>query len=78
LIDGEQLLGVARPTVAADASRARVEQPARLVAVDLTTAGERWSVALRDPVYRGSTPLQAVRPGPRQAPRPRCKVNPSG
>jgi hypothetical protein len=56
LIDGEQLLGVARRAVAADASGARVEQPARLVVVDLTTAGERWSVALRDPVYRGSAP----------------------
>lgn len=56
LVDGERLLWVARPAVLVDAEGAALEQPARLVAVNLADADELWSVALRDPVFRGSTP----------------------
>lgn len=56
LVDGTRLLWVARPAVLVDAEGAALEQPARLVAVNLADADEVWSVALRDPVFRGSTP----------------------
>lgn len=56
LIDGDRLLWVARPALAVDDRGNLQEQPARLVAVGLENSNERWSVMLRDPVFRGSTP----------------------
>lgn len=56
LIAGEQLLWIARPLIVRDAGGTPVELPARLVAVGLGDSAELWSVALRDPVFRGSLP----------------------
>lgn len=56
MIEGERLLWVARPAALADSTGVLVEQPARLVAVDLKATRELWSVTLRDPIFRGGTP----------------------
>lgn len=56
LLEGERLYWVARPLLAVDANGLGREQPARLVAMRVGDGAERWSVTLRDPVYRGSAP----------------------
>lgn len=56
LIEGARMLWVASPMAVANASGEVVELPARLIAVDLSKGTELWTVALRDPVFRGSMP----------------------
>lgn len=56
LIEGERLLWVARPVIVSSEAGELVEFPARLIAVGLGDGTELWSVALRDPVFRGSMP----------------------
>lgn len=56
LLDGDRLLWVSRPMVVSDDSGELIELPARLIAVGLGDSAEIWTVALRDPVFRGSLP----------------------
>lgn len=56
MINGTQLLWVARPLLIANESGEFIETPARLIAVGLADSEELWSVALRDPVFRSSMP----------------------
>jgi hypothetical protein len=56
VLDGNRLLWVSRPMIVSDDSGELVELPARLIAVSLGDSTELWTVALRDPVFRGSTP----------------------
>lgn len=56
LLDGERFLWVSRPQVMIGQDGVLFEQPASLFAVGLEESTVLWSVALRDPVYRGSAP----------------------
>jgi hypothetical protein len=56
LLDGDRLLRVTRPMIVRNDAGELVEWPARLIAVSLGDAAELWTVALRDPVFRGSLP----------------------
>ncbi|MCU0753596.1 MAG: hypothetical protein MUE46_00535 [Xanthomonadales bacterium] len=56
LIDRDRLLWVSRPMIVKDASGTLIELPARLIAMGLSDSAELWSVALRDPVFRGTLP----------------------
>lgn len=56
MLDRNELLWVSRPMGITNERGELLALPARLIAIRLSDSTERWSVPLRDPVFRGSMP----------------------